>query len=114
MSYADLKAGTTPVSISFISPSVPTQDPDTLEMIYSNGTTIETTGNFIHLTPAEIVRRQQIQDDSRYKLVIEDTTLNRTITNVFTATIDGVVYKIIGKPKHPQFSNAWITVYINE
>lgn len=114
MSYTDLKAGTTPVSISFIKPGVPTQDPNTLEMIYPEGTTIATTGNFIHLSPSEIVARQQIQDDSKYKLVIEDTTLHRTIDNVFTATIDSVVYEITGKPKHPQFSNAWITVYINE
>jgi hypothetical protein len=114
MSYTDLKSGTTPVDIAFIKPGVPYQDPVTYEMVYPAGTTINTTGNFIHLSPSEIVARQQNQDDSKYKLVIEDTTLNRTITNVFTATIDSVVYEIIGKPKHPQFSNAWLTVYINE
>lgn len=114
MSYNDLKTGTTPVDISFIKPGVAVQDPVTFVITYPPGTTINTTGNFIQLSSAQIVARQQLQDDSKYKLVIKDTTLNRTITNVFTATIDGVVYEITGKPKHPQFSNAWITVYINE
>ena len=114
MSYTDLKAGTTPVDIAFKRVGVPTQDPITYEMIYPDDIEINTTGNFIHLTPTQINARQQQQDDSKYKLVIDDTTELRTITNVFTATIDSVVYEIIGKPKHPQFSNAWITVYINE
>lgn len=114
MSYSDLKEGTTPVSISFIKAGVPTQDPDTLEMIYTAGTTITTTGNFIHLSPTERVKRQQIQDDSKYKLVIEDTTANRTLTSLFTATVNDVVYQITGQPKFPQFTGSWITVYIKE
>ena len=83
-------------------------------MIYPDGITINTTGNFIHLSPTEIVARQQLQDDSKYKLVLKDTIENRTITSVYTATINTVVYKITGQPKHPQFANAWITVYISE
>jgi hypothetical protein len=114
MSYESLIAGTDQVSISFISPGGATLDPVTYEPVYSAGTTIVKDGNFIQLTSAEIAARQQRQDDSRYKLVIKDTVENRTITSVFTATIDGVVYLINGQPKHPQFSKAWITVYISK
>jgi hypothetical protein len=114
MSYESLIAGTDQVSISFISPGVATLDPVTYEPVYSAGTTTIIDGNFINLSPSEISARQQIQDNSRFKLVIKDTVENRTITSIYTATIDGVVYLINGQPKHPQFSKAWITVYISK
>lgn len=114
MSYDDLKDGTTLKTIIFKKSGVPYQDPITFEMIYPEGEVLSIEGNLIHLSPSQIVARQQIQDDSRYKLVIEDTPENRTITSVFTATIENVEYKINGQPKYPQFKNAWITIYIKE
>ena len=114
MSRDDLKQGTTQISITFSAPGVASIDPITYETIYSEGATIVTTGNIITLSPAQVSVRQQVQDDSRYKLNIDDTAENRTITSVYTATIDGIVYNINGQPKHPQFSNAWINVYISK
>ena len=60
--FEDHSEGTTLLSITFKKPGAPTQDPDTLEMVYTTGATITTDGNFIHLSPSEIVARQQIQD----------------------------------------------------
>jgi hypothetical protein len=114
MSRDDLKQGTNQVSITFTAPGVASLNPVTYETEYSEGAIIVTAGNFINLSPAQISVRQQVQDDSKYKLNIDDTAENRTITSVYSATIDGIVYNINGQPKHPQFSNAWINVYISK
>jgi len=109
VSYGDTK------STSFVNPAggTTTLDAD-LQPVYIAGSPLVINGNFVDLSPTQIAARQQIQDDSRYKAVIQDNTSNRTILATWEVTIGSVVYEITGRPRKPQFSKGWITVYLKK
>jgi len=114
--YKGLIQNTNQVSMSFVDPAGggTTLDPVTYEPVYTPATPVVIDGNFVDLSPTQIAARQQIQDDSRYKAVIEDNTSNRNILATWEVTIDSVVYSITGRPRKPQFSYGWITVYLRK
>jgi len=112
--YSGLIKNTTQLSMTFSNPGTAVQDPVTYVITYEGKTSFDVMGNFVDLTTTQIAARQQIQVDSRYKVVIEDNTLNRTIPATWTVTIESVVYEITGRPRKPQFSNGWITVYLKK
>ena len=114
--YSGLVQDTMLIYMSFVDPAggTTTLDPDTYQPVYTPSTPIVVNGNFVDLAPSEIVARSQIQDDSRYKAVLEDTATNRTIESSWEVTIDSIVYEVTGRPRKPQFSNGWITVYLRK
>lgn len=114
--YSGLIQNTNLLSMSFVDPAggTTTLDPVTYQPIYTTSTPLVVNGNFVDLSPTEIVARSQIQDDSRYKAVLQDTALNRTIESSWEVTIDSIVYEVTGRPRKPQFANGWITVYLRK
>lgn len=113
--YSGLVQNTALISMSFVDPAGGTTTLDSnYQPVYTPSTPLIVNGNFVDLSPSEIVAREQIQDDSRYKAVLEDTELNRTIKAAWEVTINNVVYEITGRPRKPQFSNGWITVYLRK
>ena len=116
MSYSALSFNTKQVDVSIIDPAAGTTtlDPVTREPIYSLGVLFTIKANFTHLSSSEKVARSQLQDDSQFKIIIEDTESNRTITNKFQASINNVIYNITGEPKKPVLPIGWMTVYLKE
>ncbi len=115
MSFADLIVGVETVSASIQNPeSVMTGLDANLNPIYTASTPITTTAVLTHLTSSELAARNQIQDNSQYKLVINDNTTNRTINHTFEVTIDSIPYTINGDPKKQVLSIGWITLYISK
>ena len=113
MSYADLIEDMTLSTLVFKGLSVPVQDPVTFKVTYTDATVLTTTGLLTNLTVGEKVARQQLQDATTHKLVLDDITENRVITRLLTVVVDGVTYQITGV-KLPKISDSWITVYIKE
>ena len=113
--YNGLVQNTNLIAMSFVDPAGGTTSLDSnYQPVYTPAIKIETNGNFVDLSPTEIAAREQIQDDSRYKAVLEDTELNRTIKASWFVTIDGEEYSITGRPRRPQFADGWITVYLKK
>ncbi len=112
MSFADFIADAETVSASFVNPKggTPVQDPDTMQITYPPADPVVLTAVLLDITYSEQVDRSQLQDNSTNKLIIEDTTANRTINHTWTVTIDGIKYNITGKPKHPRLGTGIITV----
>ena len=69
---------------------------------------------FSHLTSQEQIARNQLQDDSKYKLYVDNNAVNKLITNEMTVTINTIKYRINGTPKISPLGHGWITVYITE
>lgn len=65
----------------------------------------------VDLSPSEKVARNQLQDNSKYKLIIPKSTVNATINNKWTAKVDNVGYKITGVKK-PVLDLDIMTIYI--
>lgn len=69
---------------------------------------------FSHLTSQEKIARTQLQDDSKYKLYVENNSINQGITHEMSAEIGGVKYRINGTPKVSPLRHGRITIYITE
>jgi len=81
--------------------------------VYTPATPVVLTGVKLDLTVGELSARQQLQDDSKYKIVLKDTTISRALKTTYNVTVNSVVYKITGIKK-PKLPNSLITVYIKE
>ncbi len=115
MSYANLSKNTTQVTAIIINPNGTMTGLDSnYEPVYEPTTIATIKGNLTSLSSAELVARSQLQDNSTKKLIIDDNTLNRTIKYTYEVTIDSIVYKITGSPKHPVLPIGWLTVYLLE
>lgn len=100
---------------SFVDPAggTTTLDED-YQPVYVPAEPIEIIGVKLDLSLTEKAARQQLQEDSNYKIVLKDTATARTIKRTFTVTIDSINYEIVGQPKTPRLPNSLITVYIKE
>jgi len=67
---------------------------------------------FSHLTSSEQIARQQLQDNSKYKLYVDNTAVNKLITNEMTVSIESDKFRINGTPKISPLGHGWITIYI--
>jgi len=117
MSFADLIHEVDTVSAQLIDPNgggTTTIDPVTYEPVYTPADPITVTGVLTQLSSSELVARQQLQDNSTYKLIVDDTTRNRTIDHTYSATIGADNYKITGEPKKPVLNGCWITIYLSK
>ncbi len=101
---------------SFVDPNggTTTRDPITYEIIPTPATPIVVNNaTFTQLTSKEIAQRDQIQDDSTHKVRIDLTTQNKTINSTYEVTLEGIIYKITGQPKHPVMGDGRITIYLS-
>lgn len=69
---------------------------------------------FSHLSSQEKIARNQLQDDSQFKLYIDNNSVNKLITNKMWVEVNNQNYKINGVPKISPLKHGWITVYITE
>ncbi len=115
MSFADLITGVTTVTASIVDPNggTTTRDPVTLKIITTPATPVSVNSVFTQLSSSELAARQQLQDNSKYKLIIEDTTINRTFNHTYEVTINGTTYNITGEPKKPVLPIGWLTIYLS-
>ena len=102
-------------SCSFYNPAggTTTLDPVTYQPIYTPSTPIVLEGVKIDLSVSEIAARQQLQDESKQKIVLDDTADAKSLTNLYEVTVDSIVYSITGVKK-PRLPNSLVTVYIKE
>ncbi len=115
MSYANLSKNTAQVTAVIDNPAGGTTVLDSnFQPVYVPAIIATIKGNLTSLSSAELVARSQLQDNSTKKLIIEDNTLNRTIKYTYEVTIDSIVYKITGSPKHPVLPIGWLTIYLTK
>lgn len=102
-------------SCSFFNPAggTTTLDPVTYQPVYTPGTPIVLDGVKLDLSVSEIAARQQLQDDSKQKIVLDDTAEAKSLTNLYEVTVDNIVYEITGVKK-PRLPDSLVTVYINK
>lgn len=75
---------------------------------------VATRAVFSHLSSQEKIARTQLQDDSKYKLYIDNNAVNKLITNKMWVEVNNQNYRINGVPKKSPLKHGWITVYITE
>lgn len=101
-------------SCSFVNPLGGTTTLDeNYQPVYIPATAVVLEGVKLNLSVSERSARLQLQDDSTFKIVLDDTTESRTLNNKFIVTVDSVEYQITGVKK-PRLPDSLITVYIKE
>ncbi|MGB3512166.1 MAG: hypothetical protein WBA93_23595 [Microcoleaceae cyanobacterium] len=101
-------------SCSFVDPNGGTTTLDeNYQPVYVPAEPIKLDGVKLALTVSERSARQQLQDSSTFKIVLDDTENARLLNNKYKVTVDTVEYEITGVKK-PRLPNSLITVYIKE
>ena len=99
-SFVDPAGGTTVLNANY-------------QPVYTPATPIIIEGVKLDITVGELSERQQLQDDSKYKIVLKDTTISRALKTTYNVTVNSIPYEITGIKK-PRLPNSLITVYIKE
>lgn len=101
-------------SCSFVDPAGGSTTLDeNYQPVYVESDPIVLDGVKLDLSVSEKSARSQLQDDSKYKIVLEDTENAKSLTNKYIVTVDSVEYDITGV-KAPRLPNSLVTVYIKE